>query len=280
MAIGIDLAGRTILVCGAATGGIGAAAARLAAKAGATVVIADYKQEIVDETLAAIRAGGDDAHAIVIDLTDAVQTDALIAKVIGMTGRIDGVVNNAGGTREGEWQPLEDTSTEAFRATLNLNLEYVFRVCRDACNTMRTQGTGGVIVNVGSVSSIASAPFHGPYGAAKSGIAALTRTMAFEWGKYGIRANTVQPGMVPSKRVMDRAATGRSGQTGTSGTPDNSTVPTSIDEMAGAIVFLLSDWSSGVSGQTISIDSGLSTKFCGGAREFKVAKFNPATIPA
>jgi NAD(P)-dependent dehydrogenase (short-subunit alcohol dehydrogenase family) len=203
-----------------------------------------------------------------------------MGKVLAIAGRIDGVVNNAGGTREGDWKSLEETTTEGFRGTLNLNLEYVFRVCRDFCNQVIKQGDGGAIVNVGSVSSIASAPFHGPYGAAKAGIAALTRTMAFEWGKFGIRANTVQPGMVPSKRVMDRAAAGRSGQTGTTAKPDNSTVPTSIDEMAGAIIFLLSDWSSGVSGQTISIDSAMSTKFCGGAREFTVNKFSQAKIPA
>jgi NAD(P)-dependent dehydrogenase (short-subunit alcohol dehydrogenase family) len=96
--------------------------------------------------------------------------------------------------------------------------------------------------------------------------------MAFEWGRYGIRANTVQPGAVMSQRLLSRvntaAAGGRAG-----GSSD--IVVTTIDELANTIVFLLSDLASGISGQTISVDSALSTKFCGGARPFEINKRNP-----
>lgn len=144
---------------------------------------------------------------------------------------------------------------------------------------MIAQGHGGAIVNVSSVSSLASAPNHGPYGAAKSGLNALTKTMAFEWGKYGIRANAVLPGSVPSKRVTERANANKSGDTGLApGTP--SPVWTSTYEMANMIVFLLTDLASGVSGQQIAVDSGISTKFCGGHREFEARKFSPYAAQA
>lgn len=272
MTIAIDLEGRVILVCGAAPGGISGATVRRAALAGATVVAVDNTQAFLDQSVAEVEAAGGRCHAILADLTNLAQTDPLIETVVGRFGRLDGVVNVAGGTTAEEWMPLEETPTESFRKTLNLNLEYVFRICRDAAASMIRRDTAGSLVNVGSVSSLTSAPFHGPYGAAKSGIAALTRTMAYEWGKYGIRANTVQPGAVMSQRVLSRsnttAAGGRAG-----GSSD--IVVTTIDELANTIVFLLSDLASGVSGQTISVDSALSTKFCGGARPFEINKRNP-----
>jgi NAD(P)-dependent dehydrogenase (short-subunit alcohol dehydrogenase family) len=272
MAIAIDLEGWVILVCGAAPGGISGATVLQAAAAGATVVAVDNTQAFIDRTVAAVESAGGRCHGVVADLTNPAETDPIIETIVGQFGRLDGVVNVAGGTTAEEWMPLEQTPTEMFRRTLNLNLEYVFRICRDAAAAMIKRDAPGSLVNVGSVSALTSAPFHGPYGAAKAGIAALTRTMAFEWGKYGIRANTVQPGAVMSQRLLSRidttAAGGRAG-----GTSD--IVVTSIDELANTIVFLLSDLASGVSGQTISVDSGLSTKFCGGARPFEINKRNP-----
>jgi NAD(P)-dependent dehydrogenase (short-subunit alcohol dehydrogenase family) len=272
MSVTIDLEGRVILVCGAARGGISGASVRRVAKAGATVVAVDHLQTLLDETVADVEGLGGRCHPILANLMDPAQTDPIVESVFSRFGRLDGVVNVAGGTRAEEWLPLEATSTEMFRDTLNLNLEYVFRICRDAAAAMIKRDLPGSFVNVGSVSSLTSAPFHGPYGAAKSGIAALTRTMAFEWGKYGIRANTVQPGAVMSDRVTSRistvAAGGRAG-----GSSD--IVATTMDELADTILFLLSDLASGVSGQTISVDSALSTKFCGGARPFQITKRNP-----
>ena len=272
MAIGIDLTGRVILVCGAAPGGISGATVRQAAAAGATVFAVDNTQDFIDQTIADVEGAGGRCQGMVLDLTNPAETDPLIETIVGRLGRLDGVVNVAGGTTAEEWRPLDQTPTEMFRQTLNLNLEYVFRVCRDAAASMISREVPGSLVNVGSVSALTSAPFHGPYGAAKSGIAALTRTMAFEWGRYGIRANTVQPGAVMSQRVLSRsntvAAGGRAG-----GSSD--IVVTTMDELANTIVFLLSDLASGVSGQTISVDSALSTKFCGGARPFEINKRNP-----
>jgi NAD(P)-dependent dehydrogenase (short-subunit alcohol dehydrogenase family) len=272
MAIAIDLAGRVILVCGVARGGIGGATARQIAAAGATVVAVDKTRELVDETIADIVKAGGRCHGIAADLSDTAQSDPIVDSVIAQFGRLDGVANVAGGTRGDEWVPLEETSTSSFRETLNMNLEYVFRICRDAASSMIKRNVPGSFVNVGSVSALTAAPFHGPYGAAKSGIAALTRTMAFEWGKYGIRANTVSPGAVMTERVMSRFSTAAAGGKA-GGTSD--IVVTTTDELAYTIVFLLSDLASGISGQTLVVDSALSTKFCAGARPFEIQKRNP-----
>jgi NAD(P)-dependent dehydrogenase (short-subunit alcohol dehydrogenase family) len=275
MAISIDLEGRVIMVCGASRGGISGATVRRLAAAGATVAAVDLTQEILDQTIADVEAAGGRCHGIVANLMNAAETDPLAEMVWSRFGRLDGLANVAGGTRAEEWLPLDQTATEMFRDTLNLNLEYVFRVCRDAAASMIKRDAPGAIVNVGSVSSIAGAPFHGPYGAAKAGIAALTRTMAFEWGRYGIRANTVQPGAVATDRVMNRPSTPHAGAALAGSAPGAGLVWTMPDELANTILFLLSDLASGISGQTISVDSALSTKFCAGSRPFEINKRNP-----
>lgn len=254
MAIPIDLEGRVILVCGASQGGISGATCRRVAEAGATVAAVDLTQDVLDRTIADVEAAGGRCHGIVADLTDLAQSDPIIETVVAKFNRLDGVANVAGGTREEEWLKLEETSTSMFRQTLNLNLEYVFRICRDAARFMIQEGTRGSLVNVGSISMLTSAPFHGPYGAAKAGIAALTRTMAIEWMRHGIRANTVSPGAVATERVMSRQS---SKEMGTSNVKW-----TTVDDLANTIVFLLSDLASGISGQNLVVDSGLSANFC------------------
>ncbi len=261
MALVIDLSGKIILVVGCARGGIGGATARQIAKAGGTVVAVDLTQDAIDATLADLSVIGVPGHGIVANVMDVAQSEALVGQVVATFGRIDGVANVAGGTTDSEWMPLEDTPTEQFKNTINLNFEYVFRICRDAAKAMISAGHGGAIVNVGSVSALTSAPWHGPYGASKSAISALTRTMAFEWKDVGIRANTVSPGGVLSDRVRAKA------QVANVAGGLNEDDFTSVDEMANGIAFLLSDLAGGISGQTLVIDRALSTKFCAGTRK-------------
>jgi NAD(P)-dependent dehydrogenase (short-subunit alcohol dehydrogenase family) len=271
MSISIDLSGRVILVCGANRGGISGATARLAAAAGATVAAVDIVQDYLDQTIADITAAGGRCHGICADLTEPAQADRIVPAVVELFGRLDGVANVAGGTRDDEWMPLEQTPTDSFRQTVNLNLEYVFRICRDAAADMIRRDAAGSMVNVASVSALTSAPFHGPYGAAKSGMVALTRTMAFEWAKYGIRANTVAPGAVLTDRVRARQSEAEN----QAAVAASDVVLTAPQELAQAIVFLLSDLASGVSGQNLVVDSGLSTKFCAGMRRLEAVKRNP-----
>lgn len=253
--IPIDLEGRVILICGASRGGISGATARRLAEAGATVFAVDKAQDILDATIADIESAGGKCHGFVTDLMDPAGTDPIVREVIAKCGRLDGVANVAGGTREEEWMCLEDTPTQMFRETLYLNLEYVFRVCRDVASWWIDNGQGGSLVNVGSVSGLTSAPFHGPYGAAKSGIFALTRTMSIEWKPYGIRANTVSPGAVATERVMSR-------MNNPDPPPELLADFTTPDQLANAITFLLCDLASGISGQNLVVDSSLSARHC------------------
>jgi NAD(P)-dependent dehydrogenase (short-subunit alcohol dehydrogenase family) len=271
MAISIDLEGRVILVCGANRGGISGATVRRAASAGATVAAVDIVQDCLDQTIADVEAAGGRCHGIRCDLTDPAQASAVVGQVVDRFGRLDGVANVAGGTRDDEWVPLEQTSTESFRQTLNLNLEYVFRICRDAAAAMIGLDAPGSLVNVSSVSGLTSAPMHGPYGAGKSGMTALTRTMAFEWARYGIRANCVSPGAVMTERVRSRMTEAEN----QAAIKAADIVVTTPDELANAIVFLLSDLASGVSGQNLVVDSALSTRFCAGGRKLEAVKRNP-----
>ena len=258
MSLEIDLSGKTVLVCGVARGGIGGATVRQLAKAGATIVALDKEQSLIEPTIEDVHAIGGTIHPLVMDLLDRAECERVIPTVIERFGRIDGLANVAGGTREDEWMPLDETPSDGFWQTVQLNFGYVFYLCRDAAKHWIDNGRTGAIVNVSSVSSLTSAPWHGPYGASKSAMTALTRTMANEWHEFGIRANSVLPGAVGSERVLAkvRAANVLGGETNF----------TETDELANAIAFLLSDLASGVSGQSISVDRSLSTKFCGGQR--------------
>jgi NAD(P)-dependent dehydrogenase (short-subunit alcohol dehydrogenase family) len=271
MAISIDLEGRVILVCGANRGGISGATARLVAEAGATVMAVDIVQEHLDRTIADIEAAGGRCHGLRADLMDPALADAVVPWAFERFGRLDGVANVAGGTRDTEWLPLEATPTQMYRETLNLNLEYVFRICRDAAATMIKHDLPGSFVNVSSVSGLTSAPNHGPYGAGKAGMVALTRTMAFEWAQYGIRANCVSPGAVLTERVRSRMTE----EENQAAMKASDIVPTTPEELANAILFLLSDLASGVSGQNLVVDSGLSTRFCAGIRRMEGRKRTP-----
>jgi NAD(P)-dependent dehydrogenase (short-subunit alcohol dehydrogenase family) len=258
MSLDVDLTGRTILVCGVARGGIGGATVRQIVRAGGAVVALDHDQAIVDGILAEVKDMGGTGHGLVADLYDVDACQSVIATVIERFGMVDGIANVAGGTRADEWFPLDETPLDSFRATTQLNYGYVFLLCRDLAKAWIAAGRGGAIVNVSSISSLASAPWHGPYGAAKSAITALTRTMANEWHELGIRANSVLPGAVWTERVRSRAPAGNVIPAGM-----NFAMP---DELANAIVFLLCDLASGISGQALTVDRSLTTKFCGGGR--------------
>lgn len=258
MALPIDLTGKVILVCGVARGGIGGATCRQIAKAGGTIIALDRDQALIDPTIEDVQALGGTIHSMVVDLMDVAQCEKIVPSIFEKYGALDGIANVAGGTREDEWVPLDETPTESFWQTMQLNFAYIFLICRDAAKAWIERDQRGSMVNVGSVSALASAPWHGPYGAGKAAISALTRTMANEWGEFGIRANAVSPGAVATERVMAkvRAANVLGGESNF----------TETEELGNTITFLLSDLANGISGQTLVVDRALSTKFCGGAR--------------
>ena len=266
MALSVDLSGKTILICGCHKGGIGGATARQVAKAGGALVLLDKDQETVDACAAEVRALGGTAHTMVADLYDVAACEQVIPRILKDFGPIDGVANVVGGTTAQEWLPLDQTPTDVFWKTMQLNFAYTFFICRDAAKWWIENERAGAIVNVGSISAKDAAPWHGPYGAAKSGVIALSRTMANEWHEFGIRANSVSPGAVMSQRVIDKSA-GMSDAAKNSREASDTVIFTEPVELANAITFLLSDLASGISGQNLIVDRSLSTKFAGGARK-------------
>lgn len=265
MALPIDLSGKTILICGVHKGGIGGATCRQVARAGGTVIALDREQTFVDAIADEVRSIGTPVHTLTTDLLDVAACERVIQSVLERFGPIDGIANIAGGTRAEEWLPLEETPGDSFWKTLQLNFAYVFYLCRDAAREWIRTGQTGAIVNVGSVSAKDAAPWHGPYGAGKSAIISLTRTMANEWQEFGIRANSVSPGAVMTERVIEKGQA-MSDAAKASRDPTDRIVFTEATELANAITFLLSDLASGISGQNLVVDRALSTKFCGGAR--------------
>lgn len=266
MTLAIDFTGKTILVCGIHKGGMGGATCRQIAKAGGTVIALDNNQDYVDGIAKQVRALGATCHTMTADLVDRAVCETVIPTVLKKFGPIDGLANVAGGTRGEEWVPLDETPADSFWMTVQLNFAYVFYLCRDAAKNWIDTGRTGAIVNIGSVSAKDGAPWHGPYGAAKSGLIALTRTMANEWHEFGIRANSVSPGAVSSERVAEKVA--RMSDAAKAGRDTSQKVIfTQPEEMANAITFLLSDLASGISGQNLTVDRSLSTKFCASGRK-------------
>lgn len=247
--------GKVALVCGAGAGGVGSATSFALAEAGATIVAIDVSEELVEEARQTILDRGGQCTGIVADLRDPAQVARIVPTVSETIGRLDMVVNIAGGTKAEQWMQTQYMDNATFEDVMALNFNYVFSVCRDAGRFMIDQGTGGVFVNIASMSGLHSAPFHAVYGAAKRAVVALTESMAVEWGRYGIRANTVAPGAVRTPRAVrsraDFDATQRN-------VPLQR--PVEPHEITAAIMFLLSDGASAITGQQLVVDCGASAR--------------------
>jgi NAD(P)-dependent dehydrogenase (short-subunit alcohol dehydrogenase family) len=264
--IGIDLSGKTALVCGAGGGGLGSAVSRVLAQAGANLVAVDQNEEFLAETKAEVAGLGAACETIVANLMDADVAAGLVGNALSKVERIDIVVNVAGGTRFDQWSPIEETTDAVFHDVLALNLNYVFRVCADVARHMIAAQHPGSMINFASISGLRSAPFHGPYGIAKRGVMAMTETMAIEWARYGIRINTVAPGGVRTPRANKYRGSGSSERRSTVSDGLRLMTP---PEVASAVLFLASDLAAGISGQTLVVDSGLSAKNpAGGVKEY------------
>jgi NAD(P)-dependent dehydrogenase (short-subunit alcohol dehydrogenase family) len=250
--ITIDLTGKVALICGAGGGGIGSAVSRCIAAAGATVAAVDMNEELNEATRRDLTDSGFTCETFAADLMNAEAAARVVDRVLARLGRIDILVNVAGGTRHHQWGPLEESSDSVFRDVFALNLDYVMRVSADTARHMIARGNGGAIVNFASISALHGAPYHGPYGAAKAGVSAITETMAVEWARHGIRVNAIAPGSVRTPRVM-QFTKGEDPHAHPDGRRSVSTA-----EIANAVLFLASEISSGITGQTLTVDAGMS----------------------
>ncbi len=243
------LTGRVILVTGSSRG-IGAEVAVKAAAAGATVAVHYHRSaEAAMQTLARVREAGGDGEAFAADVADGGQAEALVGRVIDHFGRVDGLVNNAGLTQVGPFLGIEPADWEAIIRT---DLTAAFHTCRAVLPSMVERGSGS-IVNIASRLAQIGVTETAAYSAAKAGLVGLTRALAREFGPHGIRVNAVAPGVTVTEMTADLVDS----ETGRRRLAD---MPLGrfgrADEVADAVIFLLSDASSLFLGQTLNPNAG------------------------
>ena len=246
-----DFTGKVAVVTGGGTG-IGYATALQLARLGASVVIASRGLEELEAAAARIRdISGSACLALRTDVKEEDDCIALIQRTIDEFGRIDVLVNNAGGTRMG---PLESIPTRGWDSIFDLNTKSTYILTREAGHHMIAQKSGA-IVNISSGAGVNGVKGGAHYSAAKAAVQMFTRVTAAEWGRYGIRCNCVAAGAIASERVseawkvagLDEAEMGKAMPLRRLGTPD---------DMANMIVFFASDAASYISGETISVCGG------------------------
>jgi NAD(P)-dependent dehydrogenase (short-subunit alcohol dehydrogenase family) len=252
------LEGKVILVTGAASG-IGRKTAELCVLAGAHVAACD-RNPITTEWLARHEQNGD-IEAAVVDVTVTREVEEFVAAVVKRHGRLDGVVSAAGvGTLSDVLLPVHKTPDDIWSRTLEINLTGTFITARAGCSHMLE--TGGVIVTIASVMGLVGQPDAAPYDASKGGVISLTRSLAIDGAKYGIRANCICPGWCDTpmvRRDLDKLAE-----------PDaayRAIVEAHLvnrlgapEEIAAAAVWLCSDAATFVTGAVVPVDGGYTVR--------------------
>jgi len=244
-----SLEGKVVVMTGAA-GGIGAALSKGLASIGANMILCDFNEEGLKQVEAEIKAEGNNATSVVINMLDLDSIEKCVSTVIEKFGKIDVLVNMAGINKR---VPLLEGDEETFDRIIGVNLKGVYFLGQAVAKHMKEAKTGSII-NVASYNAVSMLGGCGVYGASKSGIAALTRSQAVEWAQYGIRSNAISPGHIStpltaptwahptrSKYLLDRIAMARPGMP---------------EELLGMLVLLASDASSYMTGMLYHVDGG------------------------
>lgn len=246
------LDGRAVLITGAG-GAIGSTLAQALAARGAHVMVQDISADKVVPLQEAIAATGGHAEALVADLSDADVAGAVVRDAHSALGGLDVLINSAGINRR---KPIDDVTPDDFDAIVAVNLRALYFASQAAHPLMKAAG-GGSIVNLSSLSARFSFTTISVYAATKAGVTSLTRSCAREWAHDGVRVNCLEPFVIKTEftkplwgedhrqRWFDHVT-----PMGRLGRPD---------ELVGAVVFLASDASSWMTGQSLVIDGGLTT---------------------
>lgn len=246
-----DLTGKTALVTGASRG-LGKGFALALAKAGADVVVTSRTESSLAETTAGVEALGRKAWPIVLDVREKESIETAVDAAWTAAGKIDILVNNAGCNVR---KPALEVTWEDWNLVLETNLRGVFFVAQAVARRMAARGYGRII-NIGSVTCVNGYAGLAPYGASRGGVKQLTMSLADDWGKLGITVNCLAPGWFKTAQnavmyedekwveyLTDRIPLKRPGAPG---------------DLDGTLVFLASDASAYVTGQTLLVDGGIS----------------------
>ena len=251
------LEGKVALITGGARG-MGAAEARVFAREGAKVVIADILEDEGKRTEALINEAGGDAVFVRLDVTRQADWDAAVSAAVERFGKLDILVNNAG---IGIGGTIEDMSVETWDAVMDVNANGVFLGTKAAMERMRAQGTGGSIVNISSISGIiGQSEVNAGYNASKGAVRVFTKSAALQGAADGIRVNSVHPGPIQTAMTQDGWESAErdgdfvlndSAPMGRYGKPE---------EVAYGALYLASDESSFVTGAELVIDGGYTAR--------------------
>jgi NAD(P)-dependent dehydrogenase (short-subunit alcohol dehydrogenase family) len=250
-----SLEGKTAIVTGGGTG-IGKSIAIEFARAGADVAICSRKLEHLEPVSKAIHDLGKRTFAVAVDVRQEDQVKAMVERAVSEWGRLDIMVNNAGASFRAK---PEDISVNGWNTVVGINLTGAFLGCKWAGRQMMAQKTGGVIINISSIAGVYGSTMMSHYGASKSAVITLTRELGSAWGRQGVRVNCIAPGPVETEGYLDVLK-----QAGPDGKKTYDEVAArvgmgrwgKVEEIAFPCIFLASDASSWMTGETIVIDGG------------------------
>ena len=241
-----SLEGRVAVVTGASSG-IGAHLASTLARAGCAVALAARRKERLDALAAALGAS---ALPVVMDVNDRPGVEAAIAQITDRFGRIDILINNAGVAAP---QRFTEMTERAWGTVLDTDLSAVWRVGQVVARQMVAQETGGSIINVASMLGLAVQRSQANYSAAKAGVIQLTKTMALELGRHGVRVNALAPGYFATEMNRDFLNSARGGEYIKGLLPRRAG---KLPELDGAVLLLAGDAGSYINGSVVSVDGG------------------------
>ena len=245
-----DLADKVAIITGGGTG-IGRAIALEFARAGANSTIASRNLGNLEKVAEEVKSMGKRCLAIATDIRIPEQVDNMVQQTVNEFGRVDIMVNNAGASF---LCPVDDLSPNGWDAIVNINLKGTF-LCSKAAGKVMIQQKAGKIINITSVAGIDGSPLMAHYGAAKAGVVDFTKSLAIEWANHNITVNAIAPGLIETegvkaqmeldpdgvKEILERVPLGRYGKP---------------EEIAYAAVFLASEASSFITGETLVVRGG------------------------